>query len=121
MYQRCRTPLNEAGRCRHVQDCVLDTFKNDFFAYLNYACVIQNRYAGVCCPEGYTPPPTQPPTRPANVPTPPPTPSYPEPPLVGGRKCGVSEKQIPRIVGGRTADPKAWPWMAALLRTEGAA
>jgi hypothetical protein len=36
------------------------------------------------------------------------------------RECGKSEKQISRVVGGRKADPKAWPWMAALLRTDSA-
>jgi secreted trypsin-like serine protease len=30
--------------------------------------------------------------------------------------CGVTGKQMTRIVGGRTADPQEWPWMAALLR-----
>lgn len=31
--------------------------------------------------------------------------------------CGVNSKSGTRIVGGRPADPKQWPWMAALLRS----
>lgn len=32
------------------------------------------------------------------------------------RGCGMTTKTKTRIVGGRPADPKEWPWMAALLR-----
>lgn len=30
--------------------------------------------------------------------------------------CGLASKSIPKITGGRPADPGEWPWMAALLR-----
>ncbi|CAG7825400.1 unnamed protein product [Allacma fusca] len=53
------------------------------------------------------------------VPHPPNISAEPVEPLPSRRQCGISEKQIPRIVGGRMADPKAWPWMAALLRADG--
>ncbi|CAG7716471.1 unnamed protein product, partial [Allacma fusca] len=53
------------------------------------------------------------------VPLPPNISAEPVEPLPSRRQCGISEKQIPRIVGGRMADPKAWPWMAALLRADG--
>lgn len=32
------------------------------------------------------------------------------------RGCGTTTKTKTRIAGGRPADPKEWPWMAALLR-----
>lgn len=32
------------------------------------------------------------------------------------RGCGTTAKMKTRIVGGQPADPKEWPWMAALLR-----
>lgn len=32
------------------------------------------------------------------------------------RGCGTTAKTKTRIVGGQPADPKEWPWMAALLR-----
>ncbi|CAG7820189.1 unnamed protein product [Allacma fusca] len=53
------------------------------------------------------------------VPLPPNIPAEPVEPLPTKRQCGISEKQIPRIVGRRPADPKALPWMAALLRADG--
>ncbi|XP_023288494.1 proclotting enzyme, partial [Orussus abietinus] len=34
------------------------------------------------------------------------------------RGCGVSSKSKTRIVNGRPADPREWPWMAALLRPD---
>lgn len=32
------------------------------------------------------------------------------------RGCGTTTKSKIRIAGGQPADPKEWPWMAALLR-----
>lgn len=32
------------------------------------------------------------------------------------RGCGISTTAIPKVTGGRPADPNAWPWMAALRR-----
>jgi len=32
------------------------------------------------------------------------------------RGCGMTTKTKIRVVGGQPADPKEWPWMAALLR-----
>lgn len=36
----------------------------------------------------------------------------------GPRGCGMSSKSKTRIVGGRPADPREWPWMVALIRTD---
>lgn len=32
------------------------------------------------------------------------------------RGCGTTTRMKTRIAGGQPADPKEWPWMAALLR-----
>ena len=142
-YGRCRTPLNEVGQCRHLEYCVQDTFRNDYLAFVQYVCSIENTYVGVCCPqrrdfnnggtEDNSPAepeiPETPRPKPAKKPKPKPTPETPPEDEIdfgfgtdiARRECGISEKQVTRIVGGRKADPKAWPWMAALLRTDSVA
>ncbi|RXG56325.1 hypothetical protein Avbf_12188 [Armadillidium vulgare] len=41
-------------------------------------------------------------------------------PISGLKVCGFNDKKsnVNRIVGGKAADPKDWPWMAALLKIE---
>ncbi len=67
---------------------------------------IFNSFIGVCCEDSVTPPATT--ARPATTKPPslPPTPN---------KGCGVHEKLLTRIVGGRQAETDEWPWMAALL------
>ncbi|CAG0892068.1 unnamed protein product [Cyprideis torosa] len=116
-HQDCLTPRSEKGKCRFLEHCIQPAFISDFRAYLKYACFIQGRYLGVCCPEA--PPPTPP--------TPPPVTKPPPDPKgtnnctlinINKQGCGISNNFETRIVGGRPADPKDWPWMAALLRDQ---
>ncbi|KAJ9587864.1 hypothetical protein L9F63_018698, partial [Diploptera punctata] len=44
------TPTGEAGHCRHLQYCVLNTFTARQEDFLQYLCHIDS-YAGVCCPD----------------------------------------------------------------------
>nr|QZX63236.1 prophenoloxidase activating enzyme [Procambarus clarkii] len=113
-FQQCRTPRGERGQCRFLQYCIQPQFANNFQVFLQYVCFIQGVYVGACCPttinsEGVTAPPPPPPT-------PAPTPRPTTPPSEA-RGCGLVAKRPPtRIVGGKPADPREWPWVAALLR-----
>lgn len=108
-FQECMTPRNESGHCRYVQHCFLPHIIASLGNFLKYVCIIQERYIGICCPDF--------PVHTLEVSwklpsaelqlNPPENVTQPE----GG--CGVNSKT--RIVGGDKADPKEWPWMAALL------
>ncbi|XP_066995254.2 venom protease [Anabrus simplex] len=111
-YQRCLTPSGEQGRCRHLQFCILEDIRKSFGRFLDYFCVIERSFVGVCCPE----------RGPTNG-------TFPADVLFGvqpsltsannvtrGRGCGVSTTSGKKIVGGQAADPMEWPWMVALLR-----
>lgn len=50
-FQSCITPNKEPGHCRHVRFCVLNEFKDNFDRFKDYACVIEGKYIGVCCPD----------------------------------------------------------------------
>ncbi|XP_068245825.1 venom protease-like [Palaemon carinicauda] len=102
MYQECRTPQNEFGRCRHLQYCVLPEFANNYQAFLRYACVIEQRYVGVCCPRP-APQPTQPPAQPPQSSS-------------NNIGCGITALAT-RIVGGTAANIKEHPWIVSILRT----
>ncbi|XP_045128810.1 proclotting enzyme-like isoform X7 [Portunus trituberculatus] len=113
-FQSCRTPRREKGFCRYLQHCILPEFVSGFTAYLPYACLIDSKYLGACCPTSFNSNNLQPST--PNPVTPAPTPRPTTPPSEA-RGCGLIAKPPPtRIVGGKPADPKEWPWIAALLR-----
>ncbi|XP_064110506.1 venom serine protease Bi-VSP-like [Macrobrachium nipponense] len=99
-YQQCTTPKGEAGGCRHLQYCILPDFANNYQAFLRYACIIEQRYVGVCCPRLA-------PAQPA------PQPSQPQQSNIG---CGVSALST-RIVGGAPTAVKEHPWVVSLMRT----
>lgn len=113
-FQQCVTPRGENGFCRYLQYCIQPEFASSFRDYLPYACLVEGAYLGACCPlrlnSNNLKPTTPAPTTPA--PTPRPT-----TPASEARGCGLIAKIPPtRIVGGKPADPKEWPWIAALLR-----
>ncbi|KAK8720476.1 hypothetical protein OTU49_013294, partial [Cherax quadricarinatus] len=113
-YQQCLTPRRERGHCRLLQHCILPEFSQNFQVFLQYVCFIEGTYVGACCPVKVNSNlVTQPPPPP---PTPKPTPRPTTPPSES-RGCGLVYKPPPtRIVGGKPADPREWPWVAALLR-----
>lgn len=101
-FQNCTTPNNETGFCRYLQHCLIPTIVSSLNQFMDYVCIIEGRFIGVCCP------------------------NFPVSVIVvqdlkGESKeeselnenCGVSTNT--RIVGGSNADPKAWPWMVALF------
>ncbi|XP_012222599.1 trypsin-1 [Linepithema humile] len=158
-YQACTALGNQSGHCKHLSGCVLEEFRSNFARFVDYMCIIEQTYVGVCCPDSVatarsekvfdddlasllpaianpdddreewdkvtenedengpsvnkssdnnntilrknatlsdTKEEMRNPRRP--------------------RGCGTSARTKIRVVGGRPADPKEWPWMAALLR-----
>lgn len=116
MYQECRTPKNEFGRCRHFQYCILPEFSNSYNTFLRYACLIEGRYVGVCCPR---PAPAL--ATPAPPLPPPPTPAPSPPPQQQSQGtnfgCGVNALTATRIVGGTATRVGEHPWMVSIMRT----
>ncbi|KAL6445944.1 hypothetical protein ACFW04_000964 [Cataglyphis niger] len=149
-YQACIAPRNQSGHCKHFSGCVLEEFRSNSARFMDYMCIIEQTYIGVCCPDSVvtarsdktfdddlasvlpaianleddkeewdesedengpsakdaisrknaTLDDIKEPTRKARRP----------------RGCGTTTKTKIRIAGGQPADPKEWPWMAALLR-----
>ncbi|XP_071536861.1 transmembrane protease serine 9-like [Panulirus ornatus] len=113
-YQKCVTPQQEKGFCRYIQHCVLPDFSKDFDRFKEYVCFIKSKFVGVCCPTRLNRNEVTPAPPPPTTPAPPPPMSQPM-----SRGCGlISEAHSTRIVGGKPANPKEWPWIAALMRNE---
>ncbi|XP_021915461.1 venom protease-like isoform X2 [Zootermopsis nevadensis] len=131
-YQECAVPGGKTGRCRHLQYCLFGEHRTSN-TLLDYACVIEGRYVGVCCPAGQENsgtssagglpgseaagllpaidsgvPGTSPPVSDSQGSTPPQV-----------RGCGVSTAAGKRVASGEPADPEGWPWMVALLTGKG--
>ncbi|EZA53249.1 trypsin-1 [Ooceraea biroi] len=156
-YQACIAPGNQSGHCKHFSGCVLDEFRSNFSRFMDYMCIIEQTYVGLCCPDSILAhkfgktydndlasmlpaianidddkdkleeihenetEPTDIEEIPdeliwrlneANSSVTKETMRKPRRP----RGCGTTTKVKTRIAGGQPADPKEWPWMAALLR-----
>ncbi|XP_032687892.1 proclotting enzyme-like [Odontomachus brunneus] len=156
-YQACIAPGNRSGHCKHFSGCALEEFRSNFERYVNYMCIIEQTYIGVCCPDGVMTVRAEKsfdddlasvlPAI-ANIDDPEWDETESEKETENGppvddkvlssdensrqdttststedirkprrpRGCGMTTKMKTRIVGGQPADPKEWPWMAALLR-----
>lgn len=49
-FQNCTTPRNETGSCKYLQHCLFPTIVSSVSQFLDYVCVIEGRFIGVCCP-----------------------------------------------------------------------
>lgn len=100
-FQNCTTPRNESGFCRYLQHCMIPNIVSSLNTFMGYVCIIEERFIGVCCPH-----------LPATLVVVKDKEDH-KTEIKTTEECGVSTNT--RIVGGTTADPKAWPWMVALL------
>lgn len=107
----CTTPKGEPGHCKDLRYCILHEILNNFNLYLQYACLIRQRFIGVCCPDNpvisHTPEPDE------DTVT-----EVPDTETVEfdlrSEGCGMSTRT--RIIGGFISKPHEWTWVVALLR-----
>ncbi|KAI5706598.1 hypothetical protein M8J76_013434 [Diaphorina citri] len=53
-FQACLSgPSGIRGHCRYAQACVLSEFKQDPRKALDYICIIEQKYVGICCPDNF--------------------------------------------------------------------
>uniref|UniRef100_A0A8D9AFA9 Serine proteinase stubble n=1 Tax=Cacopsylla melanoneura TaxID=428564 RepID=A0A8D9AFA9_9HEMI len=53
-FQACLSgPSAVRGHCRYAQACVLSEFKQDPKKALDYVCIIEQKYVGICCPDNF--------------------------------------------------------------------
>lgn len=125
-YQACTTPSGKKGHCKHILHCTTSDIKNNLWKFLDYFCIIERSAIGVCCPDDITERNGQ-----MAIDLPATGNDHVEPWQVQDessdqkranededeqeRGCGVATKAYPKITGGRPADPKEYPWMAALI------
>ncbi|XP_055542185.1 proclotting enzyme-like [Wyeomyia smithii] len=130
--QNCTTPSGTPGHCKRYEHCKFPDPKDNIWKILGQLCVLENILIGVCCPENLTE--GSGPEFSARLPAFADENGYDSVEGLEGtdkiesrdalerpeeRGCGISTKQIPKIAGGRPADPQEWPWMAALIANLG--
>ncbi|XP_011872054.1 PREDICTED: proclotting enzyme-like [Vollenhovia emeryi] len=49
-YQACTAPGNRGGHCKHLSACP-SANRTYFPQFMDYMCIIENTYVGVCCPD----------------------------------------------------------------------
>ncbi|KAG8201309.1 hypothetical protein JTE90_016790 [Oedothorax gibbosus] len=108
VFQACQTPQNESGHCRYIQHCMLPSILSSIRHFVDNVCIIQDQFIGVCCPEF--------PVSVVLVSWPGKQQDFAEDSVQVPEDCGVGTNR--RIVGGLSADRKAWPWMVALLNNK---
>ncbi|EDS33503.1 tryptase gamma [Culex quinquefasciatus] len=130
-FQNCTTPSGVKGHCKRYQHCQQLDPKEHIWKILGQLCVIENIAIGVCCPDALTE--GTGPEFSARLPALGDDGYDPVDGLDGTnniesrdgidrpeeRGCGIATKQLPKISGGRPADPGEWPWMAALIANLG--
>ncbi|XP_011646667.1 LOW QUALITY PROTEIN: transmembrane protease serine 6-like [Pogonomyrmex barbatus] len=50
-HQACIAPGNRSGHCKHFSGCVLEEFRPNSARFMEYMCIIEQTYIGVCCPD----------------------------------------------------------------------
>ncbi|RZF43228.1 hypothetical protein LSTR_LSTR009032 [Laodelphax striatellus] len=105
----CKTPSNQQGQCINIQSCqpLLDLLSNEKRSPAQTSllqksfCGYENDRPKVCCTRQQTSgpgPSSQPPANPQQQ----------------SNECGISTVNVNKIVGGRAAKLRAWPWMALI-------
>ncbi|KAL7301191.1 hypothetical protein TKK_0006161 [Trichogramma kaykai] len=131
-YQPCIGPDSKPGHCRHLSSCPDESFKTNIPRMLQYMCVIEKEFVGVCCPDEETED-----SQNDILPVGGLAGSLPAIAIEGDdavvlpdddrnstlarnsrahRGCGVSTHDQSRVTGGRPTSSREYPWIAALLR-----
>ncbi|XP_077294942.1 proclotting enzyme-like [Arctopsyche grandis] len=120
-FQPCMAPGNRTGHCKYLHNCFMSELSANLVQFINTFCRIENSFIpGICCPDQLE--------EKANLIQDPdlsPRNDIEENEIEDNnvgitpfRGCGISSRYRPKIVGGQPADPKEWPWMVALLRSQ---
>ncbi|EEB15299.1 tripsin, putative [Pediculus humanus corporis] len=125
--QRCITPNGGLGQCTHLLRCPLPEFNVDKLRFMDYFCIIDRVYVGVCCPDSYLYKIYTGQSFSGNPAGYLPAIGVDLAPVIdaiiedeektNSNRCGVNQNEYySRVVGGRPADPKQWPWMVSLIK-----
>ncbi|OAD52018.1 Proclotting enzyme [Eufriesea mexicana] len=146
MLPTCTGPYGKAGHCEYLKRCFSQDYASNFTMAMDHSCTIERTYLGICCVKHWNGLRRKSTTQESFAEILPliaahddeghdeagtydkgsrivwsekertstSRPRIPE----ASRGCGTTWKSRSRLVGGRPADPKEWPWMAALLKED---